>query len=78
VSLVLPTQRGLTSTLILIIQTLVSFALGPLIIGVASDALAPIYGEDSLRYALAVMLAAPLAASLVIWIARRRIIADQK
>jgi MFS family permease len=78
VSLVPASQRGLTSTLILIIQTLVSFALGPLIIGIASDALKPIYGEESLRYALAVMLAAPLAASLLIWIARRRIIADQK
>jgi MFS family permease len=76
VSLVPASQRGLTSTLILIIQTLVSFALGPLIIGIASDALKPIYGEESLRYALAVMLAAPLAASLLIWIARRKIIAS--
>jgi MFS family permease len=73
VSLVAPTQRGVTATTMLIVQTILAFAIGPLIIGVASDALAPVYGADSLRYALAVMLLAPIAASLLLWLARRRI-----
>ena len=75
VSLVSPSRRGLTSTLLLIVQTLIAFALGPLIVGMASDALTPVYGEDALRHALSLMLAAPLAASLLIWIADRRICA---
>lgn len=73
VSLVPPTQRGLTSTVMLIAQTILAFALAPLIVGVASDALAPIYGEEALRHALALMLVAPLAASLLIWLSRRRL-----
>jgi MFS family permease len=73
VSLVPSTQRGVTSTVMLIVQNLLAFAIGPLIIGIASDALTPIYGAESLRYALAVMLVAPLAASLLLWNARRRI-----
>jgi hypothetical protein len=39
----------------------------------ASDALTPVYGDEALRYALALMLASPPAASLLIWLARRRI-----
>ena len=75
VSLVSPTQRGVTSTVMLIVQNLLAFALGPLLIGIASDALLPAYGEESLRYALAMMLVAPVAASLFLWTARRRITA---
>ena len=73
VSLVPATRRGVTSTLMLIVQNLLAFALGPLMIGVASDAMHSIYGEDSLRYALALMLVAPAIASLLLWTARRRI-----
>ena len=73
VSLVPATERGVTSTVMLIVQNLLAFAIGPLIIGIASDSLTPAYGEESLRYALAVMLIAPLAASLLLWFARRRI-----
>lgn len=73
VSLVPPSRRGLTSTLLLIVQTLIAFALAPFIVGVASDALEPTYGEESLRYGLSLMLAAPLIASLLIWTARRRL-----
>ena len=73
VSLVASTQRGVTSTVMLIVQNMLAFALGPLIIGLVSDGLAPVYGEESLRFALATMLAAPLAASLFLWVARGKI-----
>ena len=73
VSLVQPTQRGVTSTLMLIAQNLLAFALGPLLIGIVSDGLKPNFGEDALRYALAMMLVAPLIASFLLWTARRRI-----
>ncbi len=54
----------------LIVQNLLAFAIGPLIIGIASDTLTPHFGEESLRYALAVMLAAPVAASALLLMAR--------
>ncbi len=75
VSLVQPTQRGVTSTVMLIVQNLLAFALGPLLIGIASDLLAPQFGEESLRLALAMMLIAPLTASVMLWMARRKITA---
>lgn len=68
-----PELRGLTSTVMLIVQTLFAFALSPMIVGIASDALKPFYGEESLRYALAIMLVAPLVASVLILVARGRI-----
>jgi MFS family permease len=73
VSLVPASQRGVTSTLMLIAQNLLAFALGPLLIGLGSDALTPVFGQNALRYSLMMMLLAPLAASLMIWIARSRI-----
>ena len=73
ISLVAPTQRGLTSTIMLACQTLLAFALGPFLIGQASDILHASYGEDSLRYALAMMLVAPAIASLLLWTAWRKI-----
>ena len=73
VSLVPATERGVTSTVMLIVQNLLAFAIGPLIIGVASDVLKPIYAEESLRYALAVMIVAPAVASALLWVARRKI-----
>lgn len=75
VSLVASTQRGVTSTVMLIVQNLLAFALGPLIIGLVSDGLAPVYGEESLRFALAMMLFAPLVASIMLVIARGKITA---
>jgi MFS family permease len=73
VNLVKANQRGVTSTLMLIMQNLLAFAIGPLIVGLVSDRLAASAGADSLRYALALMLAAPLAASLLLWKSRQRI-----
>ncbi len=73
VSLVAPNRRGVTSTLMLIVQNLLAFAFGPLLIGIVSDALKPSLGEEALRYALALMLVAPLLATGLLWQARRRI-----
>lgn len=73
VALVGPHRRALTSTMLLLVQTVVGIAFGPLLVGVISDALAPTYGADSLRYGLAIMIVAPPFAALLLWIARRRI-----
>lgn len=72
VSLVPSSQRGLTSTLVLTAMALIAGTLAPLFVGMVSDALAPAYGEQSLRYALLALILAPLIGSLFIWLARRR------
>jgi MFS family permease len=77
VSLVAPSRRGLTSTLILTLMAIIAGTIAPLIVGVISDALAPTYGQESLRYALAAMTVTPLLASFLLWFARRRFRKDE-
>lgn len=72
VSLVPPSQRGLTSTLVLTAMALIAGTLAPLLVGMLSDRLGPVYGEQSLRYALLSLIVAPLLGSLFVWLARRR------
>ncbi|MGZ8282071.1 MAG: spinster family MFS transporter [Allosphingosinicella sp.] len=58
--------RALTSSVLLVVQSLIGAGLGPFIVGYASDALAPAYGVESLRYALVLVPIAPLLASALL------------
>ena len=55
--------RSVTLALLLLFANLIGFGLGPLAIGLLSDFLAPTYGDESLRYALA------FSTPGVVWIA---------
>jgi MFS family permease len=48
-------MRALAASVMLFIQTMIGYNLGPLFTGIISDHLAPMAGEDSLRYALAII-----------------------
>jgi MFS family permease len=56
-------MRSVASSLMLFVQTMIGYGLGPLLAGYLSDRLAPAYGTQSLRYALA------LIACLNVWAA---------
>ncbi|MEH6516793.1 MAG: MFS transporter [Halioglobus sp.] len=64
-------QRALGVSFALLVNSLLGLALGPLLIGVLSDALAPAYGAMSLNYALISVcsVAAVLAAFSYLWTA---------
>ena len=62
-SLVDERLRSLALAILLLFSNLVGLGFGPLAIGVASDLLQPIYGDESLRYALT------FSTPGVIWIA---------
>jgi predicted MFS family arabinose efflux permease len=64
-------QRALGVSFALLINSLLGLALGPLLIGMLSDALAPIYEARSLNYALIILcsLAAVIAAVSYLWTA---------
>lgn len=51
-SLVVDRMRSVTMALIFLFANLIGLGLGPLALGVVSDLLNPIFGDDSLRYAL--------------------------
>jgi len=61
-----PGDRGLTATMMLAATGLIGSTLGPFIVGVLSDLLKPSLGEESLRYGIAVMAAAPLVGTAFI------------
>ncbi len=48
-------MRSVASSLLLFIQTMIGYGLGPLVAGHISDRLAPAHGTQSLRYALAIV-----------------------
>jgi predicted MFS family arabinose efflux permease len=60
-------QRTQASALFLFMFNLVGLGLGPLVIGIASDALAPGLGVESLRYAMAAGLTAVLFGGALFW-----------
>lgn len=51
-SLVVDRMRSVTMALIFLFANLIGLGLGPLALGIISDLLNPIFGDDSLRYAL--------------------------
>jgi len=66
-------MRAVSSTLMLLALGIIGGAIAPLIVGWASDLLAPQYQGESLRYALATMAPTPLIAGLFIWWSFKRI-----
>ena len=60
-------QRTQASALFLFMFNLVGLGMGPLVIGIASDALAPTLGSESLRYAMAAGLTTVLLGGVLFW-----------
>ncbi len=54
-SLATPHTRALASSILIFVQTLIGLGIGPLLVGLISDYLAPTLGASSLRYALVVV-----------------------
>jgi predicted MFS family arabinose efflux permease len=61
--LVPPDQRGTAVALQTIVSTLLGVGVGPLVTGLFSDALLPVFGVESLRYAL-LLVSLPVLATL--------------
>ena len=75
-ALVPPAMRALTSAILFFILNLIGLGLGPLTVGLLSDAYQAHFGVDSLRYAMltAVLLSSP--SILLFFLGARRLRAD--
>lgn len=63
--------RSVATSLLLFVQTIIGYGLGPLVAGALSDWLNPVYGTDALRYALVIVgLVNVWAAGHYMWGAR--------
>jgi predicted MFS family arabinose efflux permease len=71
-------MRTVASALLLFVINLIGMGLGPLLAGLISDALAPTYGKDSLKYALLILTLFNVWAAVHYWIAGRYFEADFK
>jgi MFS family permease len=71
-------MRTVASALLLFVINLIGMGLGPLLAGLISDALAPTYGKDSLKYALLILTCFNIWAAVHYWIAGRYFEADFK
>ena len=69
-------MRSVASSLMLFVQTMIGYGLGPLLAGYISDQLAPHYGAQSLRYALALIAGLNVWAAFHYFIGTRTLQAD--
>lgn len=69
---VAPGDRGLVSSVLLAASGIIGSGLGPFIVGVMSDILAPAYGVEGLRYAIGFMIPTPAIAFALLWVAVRQ------
>ena len=69
-------MRTTTSALFLLVNNLLGIAVGLWIFGYLSDLLAPRYGTESMRYALYCGAGFYVLASLLLWLASRRLAVD--
>jgi predicted MFS family arabinose efflux permease len=75
-ALAAPQMRAVTASILIFIKTMVGMGIGPLLIGGASDLLAPAYGQHALRYALLLAVLFNLWAALHFFLSARHLRAD--
>jgi len=66
-----PHRRATALAILMLLSALLGLGVGPVAVGVLSDALAPAWGVESLRYALMVIAFVPLWAAVHFWLAAR-------
>ncbi len=69
--LVAPQMRAFTSAMLVLIVNLLGLSLGPLLTGMVSDALQPVYGAQSLRYAIPCSVTMEVVAAILFFCAAR-------
>ena len=75
-SLVSDRMRSVTLALIFLLANLIGLGFGPLVVGALSDLLAPAFGQESLRYALAAFAPGLAWVAIFYWKAANTIEAD--
>lgn len=75
-ALVPPRMRAVTSAVLFFVLNMIGLGLGPFLTGLTSDLLAPIAGEQNLRYAMVITASVGFVAILMFAIASRRLLVD--
>jgi MFS family permease len=72
-SLVPASMRALTSAILFFMINLIGLGLGPLVIGIISDQLAPAFGNESLRWALSIILVVGAVSAILFFITAKKL-----
>lgn len=64
--------RSITSAILFLVINLIGLGFGPLVVGIISDLLAPTLGTESLRWALSCIVVVGVVASILFFIAARK------
>jgi MFS family permease len=75
-NLVPPGMRAMASAILYFVLNIIGLGLGPLTVGILSDAFAGTYGENNLRYAMAVTLTISLVGVFFLWMGARSLKRD--
>jgi len=69
-------MRAMASAILFFILNFIGLGLGPLVVGMLSDFLAPSYGSESLRYALGIVAFVNLVSATFFILAARKLLDD--
>ena len=72
-TMVSPSMRAMASAILFFILNFIGLGLGPLVVGMLSDFLAPSYGSESLRYALGIVAFVNLVSATFFILAARKL-----
>jgi MFS family permease len=69
-------MRALASAILLFVLNMIGLGLGPLLVGLLSDAMAPSVGVSSIRYSLMIVAASKFIAIWLFWVASKSLVKD--
>ena len=69
-------MRAMASAILYFVLNIIGLGLGPLTVGILSDAFASTFGEDNLRYAMAITLTISLVGVFFLWMGVRSLKQD--
>ena len=75
-TMVSPSMRAMASAILFFILNFIGLGMGPLVVGMLSDFLAPTYGSESLRYALGIVSLINLLSATFFILAARKLLND--
>ena len=75
-SLVPASMRSLTSAILFFVLNLIGLGLGPLVVGIVSDKLAPTFGNESLRWAMSITIVVGAVSTIFFFISAKKLAID--
>jgi MFS family permease len=69
-------MRSLTSAILFFVLNLIGLGLGPLVVGIISDKLAPALGNESLRWAMSIIIVIGAVSTIFFFISAKKLTVD--